>query len=106
MKENNTVKKCFFVIAELSNSDSKYKKLKKTIAAYESSVQVTKNCWAIVSGKKNSEEIWKDLSSAFFQNDRVMVLSNSEACWYNVICTDAWLQYNLGGGEKIVRAAV
>lgn len=107
MKNNTAVKKCFFVIAELNNAESKYKKFKKAITAYESSVQVTKSCWAVFT-EKSSNEIWKDLSATLFSTDRVIiVLTDGEANWYNTICTYDWLHYHLGeGDEKAVGTAV
>lgn len=88
--------KCFLIFAELKNSSSGYMKFRQSIKGYAQHVKIMNNCWAILSDK-DATEIWENLSSAVYADDRVLIVrTEGNAAWHNVSCPNTWLQLHLG----------
>ena len=85
----------YLILYDLISPGQDYTAIHEKAKSYNIWARPTESTWVVVTNK-DAGELYDDFIKVVDDNDRLFIVrSGGEGAWYNVRCSDSWLQKNL-----------
>ncbi len=86
---------CYIISYELRQPGKDYEPLYEAIRNYGTWAHMTESSWAVMT-RRSAADVLCALVGYLDEEDRLLVIkSDRDAAWVNMICRNGWLQENL-----------